>query len=68
MSARTSDNDPAPSSRLLSTADASRELRCSRRSIWRLLSLGQLARVQIGRAVRITRESVEAFIERGGAR
>lgn len=42
-------------------------LRCSTRTVWRLLSMAALTRVSLGRAVRITRASIERFIEAGGA-
>lgn len=53
---------------MLTVAEAASALRCSRRSIWRLMAEHELARVQVGRAVRIPRKSVEAFIAKGGAR
>ncbi|MBX3403607.1 MAG: helix-turn-helix domain-containing protein [Phycisphaeraceae bacterium] len=47
------------------TADA---LATSQRTIWRLLGQGELEKVQVGRSVRITSESLDAFIARGGAK
>lgn len=55
-------------SALLRVSEVEHVLGISRRSVWRLISLGELERVQIGRAVRIPRKSVEAFIAKGGAR
>ncbi|MGE3109817.1 MAG: helix-turn-helix domain-containing protein [Phycisphaerales bacterium] len=54
--------------RLLRVQDAAHELSVSVRSMWRLLSRGDLQQVKIGRAVRVTRESIDAFIEKGGVR
>ncbi len=52
---------------LLRVPQASNELAISVRSTWRLISSGQLDTVHIGRSVRITRESIDRFIKRGGA-
>jgi excisionase family DNA binding protein len=43
-------------------------LAVSTRSVWRLLSESQFSAVRIGKSVRITRDSVAAFISKGGAR
>lgn len=40
----------------------------SQRTAWALVAKGEIAKVQIGRAVRIPRESAEAFVARGGTR
>ena len=55
-----------PPPRLFTVSQAAHELNCSDRSIWRLIGLGALKTVRIGRSVRVTRESVEKFIDRGG--
>ncbi|MBX3406392.1 MAG: helix-turn-helix domain-containing protein [Phycisphaeraceae bacterium] len=54
--------------RLLTVNQAAELLAISVRSVWRLISLGELAKVQVGRSVRITSESLDAFIARGGAK
>ncbi|MGE3110105.1 MAG: helix-turn-helix domain-containing protein [Phycisphaerales bacterium] len=59
---------PSPSQRLLKLTEAADELSISARSAWRLVSRGDLQKVQVGRAVRVTRESIDAFIAKGGAR
>ncbi len=38
------------------------------RLIWRLLAVGELDRVNVGRCVRIPSESIDAFCAKGGAR
>jgi excisionase family DNA binding protein len=38
------------------------------RTVWRLISAGEVNAVRVGRAVRVTRASIQAFIDRGGAR
>lgn len=55
-------------SRLFTIRQTGEELNCSDRSVWRMLAEGKLTKVQLGRAVRVTAESVEAFIAKGGAR
>jgi len=57
---------PFPVQRLLTIHQAAAELNCSPRTVWRLISAGSLRMVRLGRAVRITRESIEAFVARGG--
>jgi excisionase family DNA binding protein len=54
-------------SRLVRIADAAAELALSQRSIWRLIANGELDAVRIGRSVRVTRESIDRLIDRGGA-
>lgn len=69
MNTNRSDNPqppPAPAASLLRVHEASKELAVSVRSVWRLVSSGTLATVRIGRSVRITRESINRFIEQGG--
>jgi excisionase family DNA binding protein len=53
---------------LLRMQEVARYLAVSVRTAWRLVSLGELESVRIGRSVRVTRKSVEAFLARGGAR
>ncbi len=47
---------------------AARRLSVSAMTVRRLLESGQLTRVPIGRSVRITVESIENFVFRGGSR
>ncbi|CAG1010430.1 hypothetical protein PHYC_03849 [Phycisphaerales bacterium] len=47
---------------------AAQTLDVSTRTIWRLLAQRELTQVRVGRSVRITNESIEQFIQRGGAR
>lgn len=47
---------------------ASALLNVSRRTIYRLIGLGHLRTVHLGRAVRIPVASIEALIAKGGAR
>ena len=54
--------------RLVGVPEAARLLAVSTRSTWRLLNAGELRGVRCGRAVRIVRESIDQFIERGGTR
>jgi len=39
----------------------------SERSAWRLVSTGQLQSIKLGRSTRVTVESINRLIERGGA-
>lgn len=59
-------NPEAATSRLLRISQAALELSLSSRSIWRLAAKGDLSVVRCGRAARITRESIDRFIARGG--
>lgn len=61
-------SESSATSKVLRVAQAARALDVSPRTIWRLLSLDQLERVQIGRAVRITRDSIDRFVSEGGAK
>jgi excisionase family DNA binding protein len=60
--------DKDPEAKAVRVRYAAKELSCSDRSVWRLLASGELKSVRIGRSVRITRESIDGFIARGGAR
>jgi excisionase family DNA binding protein len=51
---------------VLTVSDTATALCVSERTVWRLIGLGELSVVKIGRAVRVTRASVEAFLARGG--
>jgi excisionase family DNA binding protein len=59
------DQTPYESSRtqLATVAEAASMLRCSRRTIFRLLSRGDIERVRIGRLVRIRVDDVAELIE-----
>jgi excisionase family DNA binding protein len=56
----------APASRLLTITQLADELNCSTRTAWRLVGAGLLQVVRLGRAVRVSRDSVNRFIETGG--
>ena len=47
-------------------SEAAFRLAVSKSTIWRLLQTGQLGRVAIGRAVRVSLASVDALAARGG--
>jgi excisionase family DNA binding protein len=51
---------------LMSIRDLAEFLGVSQRTAWGLIAKGEVQRVRIGRAVRVTRESAEAFVARGG--
>ena len=57
-----------PEAKAVSVHFTAVELSCSERSVWRMLAAKQLQAVRVGRAVRITRASIDKFIEVGGAR
>ncbi|MBX3405014.1 MAG: helix-turn-helix domain-containing protein [Phycisphaeraceae bacterium] len=63
----TTSRDPQHA-KLVSVRQAAVLLATSPRTVWRLLGLGELEKVQIGRSVRIPSSSVESFIARGGAK
>jgi excisionase family DNA binding protein len=48
--------------------DAAHQLAVSIRTVWRLISLGHLEVVRVGKCVRIKRSSLLSFLERGGVR
>ena len=52
---------------LLTVLQASERLTISERSIWRLISSGELEAIRLGRATRVTAESLEELIARGGS-
>ncbi len=52
----------------MSIRDLADYLGVSVRTAWTLVAKGEIKKVQIGRAVRIPRESAEAFVARGGTR
>jgi excisionase family DNA binding protein len=53
-------------SKLVRVKDTARELTVSVRMTWRLIEEGQLQVVRFGRAVRVTRSSIDEFLARGG--
>ena len=55
-------------SRLLSIQDVAQELNVSVRLVWRLVGSDELTRIRVGRCARITRESVDAYVAKGGSR
>jgi excisionase family DNA binding protein len=50
-------------SRLLNAKEAAEFLAISERKLWELTNRGELAATRIGRVVRYTVESLEAFVE-----
>ncbi len=58
---------PAVDTRLLLTVpETAAMLGVSDRTVWRLIGQGELALVRCNRAARVTAESIERFIDRGG--
>ena len=53
---------------LLTVPQAAAALNVSVRTCWRLIAAGELARVNIGRCVRVNKRSVQQLIKRGGTR
>lgn len=62
----TKDGSEDAGPRLLTISDVSETCRISKRSVWRLLAAKELAAVRLGRSVRVTTESVQALLARGG--
>ena len=60
--------DGSDSPTLIKVQDVASRLSVSVRSVWRLISISELETVRIGKCVRVTAESVEDFLERGGTR
>ncbi|HYF14042.1 MAG TPA: excisionase family DNA-binding protein [Phycisphaerales bacterium] len=60
-------NDPNVPPVALTVREAARRLSLSQSTIWRLLARGTLARVRVGRSVRVLAKSVEEFAAKGGA-
>jgi len=60
--------NPSPARRLWTIRETSNILGVSTRSVWRLVSSGDLKSARLGRCVRVVASSVDEFIERGGAR
>jgi excisionase family DNA binding protein len=56
---------PPPTGGLLKVADVAALLSLCKGSVRTLLAHGELEEVRIGGSVRITRESVDALVERG---
>ena len=53
---------------LLTVREVAAVLRVSSRLVWRLIAAGELERVSVGRCARVTPESIEGLIQRGGTR
>ncbi len=53
---------------LLTVSQCAEAFALSTRSIWRLISTGELKTVKCGRSVRIVRASADQFVERGGTK
>ena len=49
---------------LLTLGEVAEQLRCTRRSVERQIAARQLAAIHVGRAVRVERQELEAFIDR----
>lgn len=56
-------NDEVPEICLLTAADVARRLSISLRYAYHLIKTGQIANVQIGRAVRVLPRDLDAFID-----
>lgn len=67
MNRNTATPAPEATRKLVTIPDAARMLSISERSAWRLVSTGELSSVKLGRSTRITVESIERLIDRGGA-
>lgn len=50
---------------LLTTAEVAKILRCSDKTIWRLIASGKLKAVKTGRCYRFRRHDVSEFVQRG---
>lgn len=55
-------NQNADKQLLLAVPDIARTLKCSERFIWQEIQRGKLARVRIGRLVRVPVEEVERYV------
>lgn len=53
---------------LLTIPDAADALSVSRRTVWRMLSAGELRAVRLGRAVRVRTADIRRIAENGGGR
>ena len=53
---------PTPEREWLTYAEAGELVRLSRGTLWKLVSMGEVEAARVGRAVRINRESLEAFM------
>jgi len=56
--------DATQSSVLYKPEECARRLSCGRSTIYELINTGDLVRVKLGRAARITSESVDAYVAR----
>jgi excisionase family DNA binding protein len=54
-------SSPTPPPRLLTTADVATRLQVSVKTVRRLISVGSLATLRIGRSVRVTEEALAAL-------
>jgi len=52
------------SSRLLRIEDIAHDLSISKSMVWKLVALGEIRSVRIGRAVRVRLADLEAYLER----
>lgn len=61
-------DSPPPTKLAFKIPEVAERLSVSPRSVWRLISLGELKAVRCGRSTRVSAESVEQFIARGGTK
>lgn len=59
---------PSDPTRLLTVLEVAAALRMGKRSVWRLISSGELPTVRIGRCVRVSADALRAFVERRAGR
>ena len=57
-----------PDTRYLTIRQTATHLNCAPRTIWRLIGAAELRVIRLGKAVRVTRDSIEEFVGRGGSR
>ena len=58
---------PGPEREWLTYAEAGELVRLSRGTLWKLVSTGEVEAARVGRAVRINRESLTAYMRRSAA-
>jgi len=58
---------PTPEREWLTYAEAGELVRLSRGTLWKLVSMGEVEAARVGRAVRINRESLTAYMRRSAA-
>ena len=68
MQSQSTKNGSESVSALIRVPQVAQEMAVSVRSVWRLISEGELKVVRIGKSVRVKRDSMQAFCDKGGAR